>query len=123
MKVCIPVEENKGLESVAYNHFGSAPFFLVYDLDDDKMKVIDNGDLHHEHGMCQPLKALGGEHIDAILVAGIGAGALTKLNNQGVKAYKVMKGTVSDNIDLFKKNQLPEFAVSSCCSHHGGCGH
>lgn len=123
MKVCIPVEENRGLESVAYNHFGSAPFFLIYDLDKEEMKVIENGDLHHQHGMCQPLNALGGEKVDAILVSGIGAGALSKLNNSGVKAYKVTEGTVSDNIELLKKNKLPEFAVSNCCSHHGGCNH
>lgn len=123
MKVCIPVEENKGLESVAYNHFGSAPFFLIYDLDKEEMKVIENGDLNHQHGMCQPLKALGGEKVDAILVSGIGAGALSKLNNSGVKAYKVTEGTVLNNIELLKKNKLPEFAVSSCCSHHGGCNH
>jgi predicted Fe-Mo cluster-binding NifX family protein len=123
MKVCVPVQENKGLESVAYNHFGSAPYFLIIDLENEEIKAINNGDAHHEHGMCQPLKALGGEKVDAILVGGIGAGALMKLNAQGVKAYRVEEGTVAQNIEAFKKNQLPMFSVQNSCNHHGCGGH
>ncbi|MDJ0305559.1 NifB/NifX family molybdenum-iron cluster-binding protein [Dehalobacter sp.] len=119
MKICIPVKEDKGLESIPYDHFGSAPFFLIYDLDKEEMKVIDNGDSQHEHGMCQPLKALGGEQVDAILVGGIGAGALMKLNAQGVRAFRVDNATVSGNIQLFLDNQLPEFSAMNSCSHHG----
>ena len=36
------------------------------------MAEIRKGDLHRAYGMCQPLKALGGEEIDAVVVAGIG---------------------------------------------------
>lgn len=122
MRVCIPVSENKGLESVAYNHFGSAPFFLIYDLEREEMKVIENEDLHHAHGMCQPLKALGGEMVDAILVGGIGAGALMKLSNQGVKVYQVADGTVVENIDRLKGNKLMEFSLNNSCNQHG-CSH
>lgn len=122
MKVCIPVKENKGLDSVAYNHFGSAPYFLIYDLDNEEMKTIENEDLHHAHGMCQPLKALGGETVDAILVGGIGAGALTKLNNQGIKVYRVSSETVLKNIELLKRNELMEFSVNNSCNSHD-CSH
>ncbi len=122
MKVCIPVQENKGLESIAYNHFGSAPFFLIYDLESEQIKVIENEDLHHAHGMCQPLKALGGEIVDAILVGGIGAGALMKLSNQGIKAYRVANETVLKNIEQLKRNELAEFSINNSCDHHD-CGH
>ncbi len=122
MKICIPVKENKGLDSIVYNHFGTAPFFLVFDMADDKIKVIENGDLHHAHGMCQPLKALGGEAVDAILVGGIGAGALIKLNNQGIKVYKAAEQTASGNIKLLKQNALEQFSVNNSCNHHD-CSH
>lgn len=122
MKICIPVKENKGLDSVAFNHFGSAPFFLIYDLEKGEIKAIENEDLHHAHGMCQPLKAIGGENVDAILVGGIGAGALTKLNNQGIKVYRVENETVAKNIELLKENKLKEFSSNHSCSNHG-CSH
>jgi predicted Fe-Mo cluster-binding NifX family protein len=122
MKVCVPVEENKGLDSVAYGHFGTAPFFLIFDTENEEIKVIKNGDLHHEHGMCQPLKALNGENVDAILVGGIGAGALMKLNNQGIKVYKVANETASKNIELLMDSKLEEFRVENSCNHHD-CSH
>ena len=122
MKICIPIQEDKGLESIAYNHFGSAPFFLIYDLEKEEIKIIENDDLHHAHGMCQPLKALGGETVEAILVGGIGAGALMKLSNQGVKAYRVTNETVMQNIERLKNNELAEFSINNSCSHHD-CGH
>lgn len=122
MRVCIPVEENRGESSIAYNHFGSAPFFLIYNLESKEIKVINNGDLNHAHGMCQPLKALGGEQIDVILVGGIGGGALVKLNNQGIKVYEVSNGTVLQNIELLKSAKLREFLLSNSCNQHG-CSH
>jgi predicted Fe-Mo cluster-binding NifX family protein len=122
MKVCIPVKENRGLESIPFNHFGSAPFFLICDIDTNQIKIIENEDLHHAHGMCQPLKALGGEAVDAILVGGIGAGALMKLNNQGIKVYRVEDQTAAENINMLKQNTLKEFSANNSCNHHD-CGH
>lgn len=122
MKVCIPVEEDKGLDSAAYGHFGTAPFFLIYNTDNGEMKVIKNGDLNHEHGMCQPLKALNGEMVDAILVGGIGAGALMKLNHQGIRVYNAANETASKNIELLKGGMLKEFSVENSCNHHN-CSH
>ena len=58
MRICIPVQKNEGSESKPYNHFGSAPKFLVVNLEGEEIEVIDNGDLDHEHGKCQPLKAI-----------------------------------------------------------------
>jgi len=122
MKVCIPVEENQGLESIPYDHFGSAPYFLIYDAEKEEVKVLENGDLHHSHGMCQPLKALGDEPVDAILVRGIGKVALAKLNQQGVKVYQGEKGNVADNMQMLKHNRLKEFTPDTSCGHHG-CNH
>lgn len=122
MKVCIPVKENKGLESVPFNHFGSAPFFLIYDLEKKDIKLVENGDLNHAHGMCQPFKAIAGEAIDVILVGGIGAGALRKLNEKGVKAYRAVDETLLKNVELLQNNQLTEFSVNNSCNHHN-CSH
>ena len=49
-----------GLNSMPYNHFGSAPEFVVWDGESNVVKSISNGDLGHEHGKCNPIKALSG---------------------------------------------------------------
>ena len=33
MKVCFPVKSNEGMSSIPYNHFGSAPEFIICDLE------------------------------------------------------------------------------------------
>lgn len=122
MKVCIPVKENKGVESIPYNHFGSAPYFIIYDTESKEIKTIENGDLNHAHGMCQPLKALSGEKVDVVLVGGIGAGAINKLKDQGIKVCRVVEGTIEENIELLKKDKLVEFSINNICSNHD-CHH
>jgi predicted Fe-Mo cluster-binding NifX family protein len=124
MKICFPVETNNGFDSEVYGHFGSAPVFVVYDSATKTIATIDNQDLGHVHGMCSPLKALDGKTVDAIVVGGIGAGAVNKLNEMGIKAYRALQGTIRDNIGLFEKCQLTEITLEHTCGGHtGGCCH
>ena len=126
MKICFPTENLHGLDSKVYGHFGSAPGFVLVDTESDSFEEIDNGDQHHEHGMCQPIKALGGRSVDAVAVGGIGAGALMKLQAQGIRVYRVTVGTVGENIQFLLKGKLPEFEARFTCGGHaggGGCAH
>jgi predicted Fe-Mo cluster-binding NifX family protein len=125
MRICFPVETLQGLDSKVYGHFGSAPGFVIVDSDTGNSEEIGNGDQHHAHGMCQPLKALGGRTVDAIAVGGIGMGALMKLKAQGIRVFRVTQGTVGENIQFILKENLPEFDASLTCAGHtgGGCAH
>lgn len=122
MKICFPVKLNEGLNSVPYNHFGSAPEFVIVDSENNDVRSINNGDLGHEHGKCQPIKALSGETVDAVVVGGIGQGAIVKLNSMGIKVYQSEVGSVEENINLLKDGKLKEFNSNHSCNHHG-CGH
>ena len=124
MKVCFPVQDNEGMESTVFNHFGSAPLFVVVDAVSDIVSAIGNGDQHHVHGACNPLKALDGQSIDAVVVGGIGAGALSRLNQAGIKVYRAQSKTVRENMALYKDRALAEYSLQSCCGGHShGQGH
>lgn len=125
MNICFPVETLQGLESRVYEHFGSAPGFVIVDTEVNTAEEIRNGDQHHAHGMCQPLKALGGRLVDAIAVGGIGMGALMKLQAQGIRVFRATPGTVGQNIKLMLNKNLPEFDPGLTCAGHsgGGCAH
>jgi len=124
MKVCFPVEENKGLDSTVYNHFGSAPLFLKVDTETMAVEVLQNTNQHHAHGMCHPLTALGGHEIDAVVLGGIGAGALAKLNAAGIAVYRAAAPTVKENVALIVQKKLsPMDAACGGHGHGGGCGH
>ncbi len=110
----------EGLESRVYGHFGSAPGFVIVDTKTRSVEEIGNDDLHHAHGMCQPLKALQGREVDAVAVGGIGMGALMKLQAQGIKVYRATEGTVRDNIGLILEQKMPEFSAGLTCAGHAG---
>jgi len=126
MKIAFPVQEDHGIDSRVYNHFGSAGTFLVINSETNEEKVVKNADFNHIHGQCQPLSALNGAVVDAVVVGGIGRGALRKLRKAGIQVFRAGKGTVAENLKRFKKGQLSEFAMDQICTGHGqdgGCVH
>ena len=126
MKVCFPVLKDDGADSMVYGHFGSAPAFIIVDTDADEADAatVNNNDMHHEHGSCNPFMAMGGSPVDAVVVAGIGAGALRKLNTEGVRVYRSQEVTVKGNLALLTQNRLPELTMDNTCGdNQGGCAH
>ena len=126
MKICFPVQNDNGIESAVYNHFGSAPLFVVVDTDTNSVASISNRDQHHTHGACSPMKALDNQKVDAIVVGGIGAGALTRLNQMGITVHRAQGQTIRENLSLFQAKSLPVLTVQGCCGGHsndGGCAH
>ena len=124
MKIGFAVQLNEGMESTVYGHFGSAPAFIIVDTELNQVSGLDNRNMHHEHGTCNPIMALNGNKVDAMVVGGIGAGALMKLNAMGIKVYGAGAVTVKENIELLGGNRLQELSLdNSCRAHHGQCGH
>ncbi len=124
MKLCFPVMKISDLDSEVYGHFGSAPAFVIVDSDTMAVKVAHNGDRIHAHGMCNPVGALQGQEVDAVIVGGLGGGALMKLNTAGIDVYKAVAKTVRENVELFISNGLPRFQPGHVCGgHSGACSH
>ncbi|MBU1069466.1 NifB/NifX family molybdenum-iron cluster-binding protein [Myxococcota bacterium] len=123
MIICIPVLEDLGLESPISAHFGSAPAFMLADTKTRTTSLVTNNNAHHVHGMCQPLAALDGLQFEAVVVGGIGAGALGKLQAAGVKVYRTTGGTVSDVIDAVESGIMQVMSLQGACGGHHGCSH
>ena len=118
MKLCIPIEQMNGLKSKVYSHFGSAPAFLIFDTISKEEKIIDNSNKNHVHGACNPIQTIGGSNVDAVIVGGIGGGAISKLNANNIKVFQSVQSTVQSNIDLFNKSLLPELTIKDACTQH-----
>jgi predicted Fe-Mo cluster-binding NifX family protein len=124
MKICFPVDNNNGLDSQVFGHFGSSPMFMVVNTETLEVTEISNQDVHHAHGACSPIRALGGQQVDAIVVGGIGAGALMGLNRAGLKVYQSQGATIAENLAWMAQVGLPEFTPGQVCGGHGhSCEH
>ncbi|MBW1743856.1 MAG: NifB/NifX family molybdenum-iron cluster-binding protein, partial [Deltaproteobacteria bacterium] len=111
MKIAFPVQDDRGMESQVYSHFGSARLFIMIETEGNAVETIVNQDMGHRHGQCKPLDALGGHLVDAVVVWGIGGGALRALNSAGVKVYRAVEGSIQENLELTKRGVLPEFTI------------
>lgn len=123
MKICIPISEDKGLESIPYGHFGSAPAFLLVDTETKECSLIPPTDSTHGHGGCAPAVELANHSVDAVLIGGIGKGAIMSLNSAGIKVFCVKPGTVGDNVQALNDGKLSEMDPAGACaghSHEGG---
>lgn len=119
MRVCIPVEENNGIQSRTYGHFGSAPWFIVYDTETGKTEEIPNNNEHHEHGQCNPLSSLQHHNLDAMITEGIGRRALEKIHAAGMKVFRTdSHDTVENVVQMFIDRKLPELTFEDTCHHH-----
>lgn len=119
MRICIPVTADRGLESPVSGHFGSAPVYMLVDADTREARALSNIRAVHEHGACRPLDALAGESVDAIVVGGIGAGALMKLQGAGIRVFRATAPTVAGCLDAFLANAVEEIGPGGACGRHG----
>ncbi len=119
MKICIPTEEKNGMESLAYGHFGSAPYFLIYDTITKDFEILNNNESEHEHGQCNPVQPLKEIGVSAVVVAGMGARALMNLQSMGIKVFRTSDTkTIKDIISNLDSSQMEQLTVENSCSHH-----
>ena len=124
MRICFPVAHSEGLESRVFGQLGSSPRFVVVDTETQEVHEVANRERQNAHGSCSPLRALGGQVVDVVMVGGIGGGALMGLNRAVLKVYQAQGVTIADNLDVMAHVELPEMKADQVCGEHGhGCGH
>jgi predicted Fe-Mo cluster-binding NifX family protein len=120
MKVCIPISEDRGMESPLCEHFGSAPAFLLVDTETQAHEVFTNAHVEHEHGHCAPIARLAEERVGAFIVGGIGAGALARLQATGAEVYRGRRGAAAQSLEALARKELATLSPADTCGHHHG---
>jgi predicted Fe-Mo cluster-binding NifX family protein len=118
MKICIPSISTGGPESVLSEHFGSAPFYIIYNMETKTFEVVNNGDTGHQHGSCMPVDLLKRLNIEVVLCQGMGARAAGLLLAAGIKPYLVTAETVSEAIRKYEVQDVCILDDANACHHH-----
>jgi predicted Fe-Mo cluster-binding NifX family protein len=122
MKACIPTRADRGLEDTVYDHFGSAPYFTLYDTETGEVTVLKNRNRHHSHGTCHPMNQLAGYNIDCVVCSGLGWRAIAQLKKEGIRVYQASGDKVRGVAEKLKANQLPHIEPSKICPGRGRSG-
>ena len=119
MKICFPVKYELALSSTINPHFGSAPYYFIYDTEAKTQKVIDNGNKVHEHGQCNPIGIMIENRVQAVACAGMGARAIMLLQQNNIKVYYIpIEYTVGEIINNLDNIELQEMSIENACGQH-----
>jgi len=120
MKIIIPLDEYSGPISKLSDHFGSAPFFAIVDTVAGEVEIIDNKNMHHDHGQCTPADMFAESGVSAAVVNGIGARAAARLQSLGMDIYMAGSATtLIEVIESFGNGLLQKLEAQQACQGHG----
>ena len=127
MKIALAVKENKGLNSIVDEHFGSARHFLIVDTETEELEYLENQKFCGEGG-CKSDFFDKSYKIEAVITRCIGDGSRKKLTSSNIKVYQALKESVQENLTLLDKEELKLFHIFDHCrtkknKKEGGCGH
>jgi len=121
MRVVIPTSSPDGLLAKRGAHFGKAPFYVIVDIENDKIKDVNfTQNPGHSGGACGNavlnIKNLGA---DALIVSGIGQRPLIGFMEAGIKVYFDDKSlTVEEAINKFINSEIKEISLENACGRH-----
>lgn len=122
MKICIPVVENKFLESEVSEHFGKAPYYVVATSGDGEIAtLIERGRRGPE--ACAPVEAMLAKGVEAVACRGLGRGAFARLREGGIRVFRTGHRTVEEVLWALQGAGLEEMQPGHTCAGEHGHDH
>lgn len=105
MKVLFAVQNDAGLDSMLDSRFGRAGYFLIYDMDEEKIVSIEENKFKNEgHGVGIKIASfVSGAGCGAAIGAQPGPKAAQILEQANVKMIAADGGTVKEMLEQYKK--------------------
>jgi predicted Fe-Mo cluster-binding NifX family protein len=100
------------------DHFGGAPFFTVVDTESEHVELLNNANLSHQHGDCNPVSSIESRAVDAVVCAGLGKRALARLQQAGFEVYLSDAATVRDVVLQHRDGKLRKATIEEACGGH-----
>ena len=127
MNICIPSQDDRGLESEVHDHFGSAPWFTIVNTENDQAKPVRNPSCHQSVGSCHHIDMLRAKNVAVVVSSGMGRRAWSSLSEAGITVLAAPAWGVKEIMAAVKEGDAPPLALESACSggheHHDGHGH
>jgi predicted Fe-Mo cluster-binding NifX family protein len=115
-KIAIPVVDDKGLNSLASLHFGSAPYFAFVEVEEGQiagfyLKENEGAKLSHKKGI-QASRLLTKEKVDVVLAGSLGEGPFHILGDTLIQIYYLpMPVEIREAIRLLNQNLLDKMVT------------
>lgn len=122
MKICMPIISDEGLNSKVNNDFETTHFFLIFDIENVVLTIIDDRDSDNM------LASMINDGVSTIIVKNMKTAAYAALTKRSeLKLYRALHPRCIDNIRKLTEGQLPIFekdqliAFNGCAGSCGSC--
>lgn len=106
MKIAMPVNDTF-VEGEVCPSFGRTPYFMVYDTETKESKFFDNEAASSQGGAgIKAAQIIVDKDINVLLTPRCGDNAAEVIGAANIEMYKVIKGSIKDNIDAFSEGKL-----------------
>ncbi|MFX0151360.1 MAG: NifB/NifX family molybdenum-iron cluster-binding protein [Candidatus Hodarchaeota archaeon] len=126
MRLCVPSNNDGGLDDQVGYHFGRVPNYTIFDDSSNEVEIIENTS-SHRGGTKLPAELLREHNVDVMICGGIGRRAIQLFEQAGVEIYIGAQGAVRDAIEQFKQKKLTMATDKDACQQHKyrgeGSGH
>ena len=118
-RILIPSLDSEG--TVVADHFGRAPFFAVFDLDNtgtaiEKMVHPNTGE--HSGGRGHAHNNVLKYSPRAVIVQGMGPRGIKSFQSQNIAVLRANSRFVQELVQAYQKNQLEELTEGCTDAHH-----
>ncbi len=117
MKIIIPTNDKRGLDSIAAEHFGRCNTYTLLDEKGNVIDMIDNTS-RHMGGAGLPPELMKEHGADILLCRGLGPRALDLCRQLGIEVYVCQAGTVKEMFDLWKNDEINTAKLGDTCKEH-----
>jgi predicted Fe-Mo cluster-binding NifX family protein len=118
IRVVIPVRDEKG--DTLSEHFGRAPYFVWFDVEDGK--VVDKGvtpnDSEHFGGSGHPPDRMAALGAEVVISTGMGMRAIQMFQDKRIPVLEAISPSTMENLEAFKNNGLKELTHGCLHSKH-----
>jgi len=125
MRMCIPIDEDRGLGARVSGHVGRAPFHCIVDTASGRYEVIES--VAHESngsgGGCHTGERIRSYQVDSLACSQIGRKALATLEAFGIAVLAADGRTVAEVLDAARRGCLRPLVPQVCDGHGEGDSH
>ena len=117
--IAVACETADGLAAAVCGHFGHAPFFVVAEIADGQVTASRNVASPAQGGGRAMSNFVHGLGATAVIVGGVGGGAMNGLAARGIEVIAGVSGNAGDVLKSYAAGRLIS-GDPDCHGHHGG---
>ena len=117
MKIVIPTNDKKGLDSKIAEHFGRCQTYTFLDKKGKVIEIIDNIS-EHMGGLELPPELMKKHGANVLLCRELGPRALNLCEELGIEVYICQAETVKEMFEMWKNDKIKKAGAEDACEEH-----